>query len=372
MTFNLPAVEDVWRALKARSFLGVAIDRWAVFLAGTALVFLVLYLARGLARKRLAARAARTGYLADLWLARLFEQTWTSALVAVAALAALNLGGLKPVAAGARLDPEHYVRGLALLVVFLQLGRWGAGFIDTALERGFRLAKLSDTAAQSAIGVVRFFALAALWTCVAILALDTLGIQVSPLLAGLGIGGIAAGFALQRILGDIFCSVAILLDRPFEVGDFIEAGSAMGTVERIGVRTTRVRSLGGEQIIFPNADLIQSRIRNFKRMTERRISFRFGVAYGTPATTVERIPGLVRDIIEGLDTTRLDRVHFAAFGDTGMNFEAVYFVLDPDMNRAMDLQQKINLELLTAFERLGIRFAQPRAQRDVAETEKKD
>jgi small-conductance mechanosensitive channel len=133
-----------------------------------------------------------------------------------------------------------------------------------------------------------------------------------------------------------------------------------------------VRSLGGEQIIFPNSDLIQSRIRNFKRMTERRISFRFGVAYGTPATTVERIPGLVRDIVEGLEPTRLDRVHFAAFGETGMSFEVVYFVLVPDMNRAMDIQQQINLELLSAFERLGVRFAMPRAHRDIAETEKKE
>jgi small-conductance mechanosensitive channel len=220
--------------------------------------------------------------------------------------------------------------------------------------------------------VVRFFALAALWTSVAILVLGTLGVEVTPLLAGLGIGGIAVGFALQRILGDVFCSVAILLDRPFEVGDFIEAGAYLGTVERIGVKTTRVRSLGGEEIIFPNSDLIQSRIRNFTRMTERRMSFRFGVAYSTPATSVERIPGLVRDVIEGLEKTRLDRVHFAAFGETGMNFEVVYFVLDPEMSRAMDIQQQINLQLLAAFERLSVRFVQPRPQRDVAETEKKD
>jgi small-conductance mechanosensitive channel len=365
-------VEDAWQVLQSRSALGVTLDRWALFLATTAGLFVVLHLARGAARKRLAARAARTGDLADASLAHLVERTWTSTLLAVAALAALGFGGLKSRLPGAGLDPDHTVRVLTLLVIFLQVGRWGTSLIDTALERGFRLAKLSESTAQTAIGVVRFFALAALWTSVAILALGTLGVEITPLLAGLGVGGIAVGFAMQRILGDIFCSVAILLDRPFEVGDFIEAGAYMGTVERIGVKTTRVRSLGGEQIIFPNSDLIQSRIRNFKRMTERRISFRFGVAHGTPAKMVERIPGLVRDIIEGTETTRLDRVHFAAFGDTGMNFEVVYFVLDPDMNRAMDVQQQINLELLAAFERLGIRFAQPRSQRDVAETEKKD
>jgi small-conductance mechanosensitive channel len=365
-------LDDAWQALRSRAVLGVTLDRWGVFLATTAGLFLLLKLMSGVARKRLRARLARTGDLADVTLARLIERTWTATLLALAALGTLGSGILKPPSPGAGLDPERTVRVLALLAVFLQVGRWGAGLIDIALERGFRLAKLGESTAQTAMGVVRFFALAALWTSVAILVLATLGIEVTPLLAGLGVGGIAVGFALQRILGDIFCSVAILLDRPFEVGDFIEAGTYLGTVEQIGVKTTRVRSLGGEQIVFPNSDLIQSRIRNFKRMTERRIAFRFAVAYGTPAATVERIPGLVRDIVEGIETTRLDRVHFAAFGETGMSFEAVYFVLDPDMHRAMDIQQQLNLELLSTFEQLGVRFAQPRAQRDIAETEKKE
>ena len=136
------------------------------------------------------------------------------------------------------------------------------------MHRGFRYANFTETAAQTAFGVVRFFALVALWTSVTILVLSAFGVEVTPLLAGLGVGGIAVGFALQKILGDIFCSVAIVLDRPFEVGDFIITGDHMGTVERIGIKTTRVRSLEGEQIIFPNSNLLDSRIRNYKRMTE--------------------------------------------------------------------------------------------------------
>jgi small-conductance mechanosensitive channel len=367
-------VDDAWQALRSRAAFGVTLDQWLIFLAITAGLSVLLYLARGALRRLFRARYARTGHLADVSLARLLERTWTASLIAVAAFAALSLGELRPRLRGAGPNPEHAVQVLALLAVFLQVGRWGAGLIDTTLERGFRLANLREATAQTAMDVVRFFALAALWTSVAILVLGMLGVEVTPLLAGLGIGGIAVGFALQRILGDVFCSVAILLDRPFEVGDLIEAGAYLGTVERIGVKTTRVRSLGGEEIIFPNSDLIQSRIRNFQRMTERRMSFRFSVAYSTLATTVERIPGLVRDIIEGLEKTRLDRVHFAAFGDTGMTFEVVYFVLDPEINRALGIQQQINLELLSSLERLGVRVGPPRPQAPagVADTEKKD
>jgi small-conductance mechanosensitive channel len=369
-----PSVEQAWQVLTSRRALGVTLDRWALFLAATAGIFLLLYLARRLARRRLAARAAKTGDLLDASLALVLDRTWTSTLLAIAALAALELGRMAPSrpVVGPGLDLERIVRVVTLLIIFVQVGRWGNGLVNTALEHGFRLARWSEATAQTAMGVLRFFALAALWTSVAVLVLGALGVEVTPLLAGLGVGGIAVAFALQRILGDVFCSVAILLDRPFEVGDFIEAGTYLGTVERIGVKTTRVRGLGGEQIIFPNSDLIQSRIRNYRRMTERRVLFRFGVAYGTPSSLVEQIPGLLRDFIEGLDPVRLDRVHFAAYGETGMNFEAVYFVLDPDMTRAMDLQQQINLELLRAFERLGIRFALPKGQREVAETERKD
>jgi small-conductance mechanosensitive channel len=171
------------------------------------------------------------------------------------------------------------------------------------------------------------------------------------------VGGIAVGFALQRILGDIFCSVAIVLDRPFEVGDLIHAGEYMGTVERIGVKTTRVRSIGGEQIIFPNSDLLQSRIRNFRRMTERRVTFRFGVPSDTPPATLERIPGVVRSLIEGLETTRFERAHLTALGESSFTFEVAYFVLDPDPSRAMDVQQRINLELLRAPEGLKVQFS---------------
>ncbi len=184
--------------------------------------------------------------------------------------------------------------------------------------------------------------------------LGTLGIEVTPLIAGLGVGGIAAGLALRRILGDIFCSVAIVLDRPFEAGDLIQAGNDIGTVERIGVRTTRVRSLSGEQIVFPNADLIQSRLRNFQRMTERRVTFRFAVPLQTPADRLEQIPGLVGDLIRRLDSTRFEHAHLTTFGTGTYVFEGAYFVVDSDPLRALDIQQRVNLGMVRGLESLGV------------------
>ncbi len=193
----------------------------------------------------------------------------------------------------------------------------------------------------------------------ACLVLDNLGVNITTLVAGLGVGGIAIALAVQNILSDVFCSVAILVDKPFQVGDFIIVGDMMGTVEKIGIKTTRVRSLSGEQLVFSNADLVNSRIRNYKRMQERRVVFSFGVIYQTPADKLEHIPAMVKEIIESVDQARFDRTHFKQFGDSSLDFECVYYVLSRDYNLYMDIQQKINLELFTRFEKEGIEFAYP-------------
>jgi small-conductance mechanosensitive channel len=342
-----------------RKLLGIPVGRWAVFLALTLVGFLVLRVLVSAARSRLKARCGLTEPTLNDYLLQLLERTWTLSLLAGAAVVALDCGALRPAEGAGGRGVEATVRLLALLLIFVQLGVWGTGLIDTALHRGFRYANFTETAAQTAFGVVRFFALVALWTSVTILVLSACGVEVTPLLAGLGVGGIAVGFALQKILGDIFCSVAIVLDRPFEVGDFIITGDHMGTVERIGVKTTRVRSLEGEQIIFPNSNLLDSRIRNCKRMTERRVVFSFAMPYATPVAALERIPGLVKEIIQGIERTRFDRAHFAAFGDSALHFEVVYYVLDPDYNLSMDIQQQINLALFRQLDERGVSFAFP-------------
>ncbi|MEA3366051.1 MAG: mechanosensitive ion channel family protein, partial [Candidatus Hydrogenedentes bacterium] len=207
--------------------------------------------------------------------------------------------------------------------------------------------------------ILSFAAQVAVWSLALLVALQNLGFEITALIAGLGIGGIAIAFALQNILGDIFCSVAIVLDKPFAVGDFIIVGDQMGVVENIGIKTTRVRSLWGEQIIFSNADLTSNRIRNYKRMKERRITFSLGVVYETPLEKLERIPTIIRDSIEAVPLTRFDRAHFNQYGDFSLNFEVVYYVLSPDYNTYMDIQQSINLAIFRRFKEEGIVFAYP-------------
>lgn len=189
--------------------------------------------------------------------------------------------------------------------------------------------------------------------------LDNMGVNVSAVVAGLGIGGIAVALAAQAVLGDLFASFSIFLDKPFQPGDFIIVGDLMGTVEQIGIKTTRVRSLSGEQLVFSNADLTSSRIRNFKQMFERRALFQFGVVYQTPLDKVKRIPDMVREIIGGIGETRLDRANFFKFGDSSLDFEVVYYVKKPDYNIYMNCQERINLALMERFQKEGIEFAYP-------------
>lgn len=199
----------------------------------------------------------------------------------------------------------------------------------------------------------------ALWLIGVVFLLDNLGYDVATVIAGLGIGGIAVALAAQTILGDLFGYFVIFFDRPFEVGDFIIVDEKMGTVETVGIKTTRLRSLSGEELIFSNKNLTDSRVHNYKRMQRRRVVFRFGVVYGTTADTLEAIPVMARQIIEGFNDTTFDRAHFSAFGNSSLDFEVVYHMLTGDHNKYMDRQQSINLALLRMFEEKGIEFAFP-------------
>lgn len=254
---------------------------------------------------------------------------------------------------------DRTIRSFALIAAIIQVGLWGMSTIEFWLDR-YRHKRLeSDAAAVTTLSAVGFMAKIALWILLLLLGLDNLGIEVTPLIAGVGIGGVAIALATQSILGDLFASLSIVIDKPFIIGDFIIVGDFLGTVEHIGLKTTRVRSLSGEQLVFSNSDLLQSRIRNFKRMNERRIVFSFGVVYQTPATQLEAIPLLVREIVKAQDGTRLDRVHFKGFGPFALDFEVVYYMLQPDYNLFMDTQQKINLAIVRRFERERISFAYP-------------
>lgn len=251
------------------------------------------------------------------------------------------------------------IRTVTIIAALVQGGFWISGGLMYWIHRHREKLVEEDAASAMTINAIGFVVRLAVWSVVLLLTLDNLGVDVTALVAGLGVGGIAVALAVQNILGDLFASLSIVLDKPFVIGDFIIVGDLPGTVENIGVKTTRVRALSGEQLVFSNADLLGSRIRNYGRMYERRVPFTIGVTYDTSRDKLERIPAIVREAVESQEDTRFDRCHFKSYGDFSLNFETVYYVQDPSYNVYMDIQQAINLKLHEQFEAEGIEFAYP-------------
>jgi small-conductance mechanosensitive channel len=198
-----------------------------------------------------------------------------------------------------------------------------------------------------------------IWGLGLVFLFDNLGYNVTAIVTGLGIGGVAIALAAQNILGDLFNYFVIFFDRPFEIGDFVVVDDKLGTVEYIGLKTTRLKSLSGEQLIISNSDLTNSRLHNFKRMTRRRILFSLGVLYETPIEKLKIIPDIIKSILAEQDSITADRVHFARYGSFSLDFEIVYFVESPDYNAYMDVQQRVNLRIFEEFTKHGIEFAYP-------------
>ncbi|MGC9529694.1 MAG: mechanosensitive ion channel family protein [Candidatus Bipolaricaulaceae bacterium] len=327
---------------------------WMLAASIVVAVFLALRLARGLLLRRLRPLAERTKTDLDNFLVDLVRQTRLFFL-AFLALYAGTLAVDMPAVGG------EVIARLVLLAFFLQTGFWGNAGVGYWVARTARrkLELEEDAATATTVRALGVIGRIILWTILLLLALDNLGVEITSLIAGLGIGGIAIALAVQNVLGDLFASLSIVLDKPFVIGDFIIVDQFLGTVEKIGLKTTRVRSLGGEQLIFSNKDLLQSRIRNYKRMFERRIVFSFGVTYQTPYEKLQAIPGMVREIVEAQPMARFDRAHFKSYGDFSLNFEVVYYMLNPDYNLYMDTQQAINLALHKKFAEQEIDFAYP-------------
>ncbi len=218
-------------------------------------------------------------------------------------------------------------------------------------------ARKEDATAASALSNLEYVFHGAVWLGAVLFILENLGVNITTAVAGLGIGGIAVAMAAQQILGDLFSSFVIFMDKPFRIGDFIVVDALSGTVEHVGIKTTQVRSLSGEMLIFANSDLTKSRIRNFKRMKERRAVLSFGVPYDTPRDKAALVPAMIRDVFKGMDKVRFDRAHLKGFGVSALEYEAVWHVLSDDYALYMDLNQKLSLELMERFAAEGIRFA---------------
>jgi small-conductance mechanosensitive channel len=256
---------------------------------------------------------------------------------------------------------EMVAYGLFTFIAVLTLVKGIIVLIDRGIARW---ADRQEEGSQDAELVRRYRPLKTLvhlvvWLIGSLFFLGNLGLDISAVIAGLGVSGIAVAIAAQGILGDLFNYFVILFDRPFEVGDFIIFGDKMGGVEKIGIKTTRIRAIGGEQLIIANSDLTGSKIHNYKRMERRRVVFEIGVTYQTPGNMLEEITRRIRGIIEALDNATFDRCHFKSFGDYALKYETVYYVGSADYALYMDIQQEINLRIAEAFEEMGVEFAYP-------------
>lgn len=254
---------------------------------------------------------------------------------------------------------QHIAERVLIIGICWQVGLWATTGALAWINHKQSIKMTDDRAAVGTLGIISYIVRIFIWSVVLLLTLDNLGINITTLVAGLGIGGIAIALAVQNVLGDLLASLSITLDKPFVLGDFLIVDEFKGTVENIGIKTTHLRSLDGEQIIMPNSDLLKSRMRNYGRMQERRVLFTVGVTYETPRAKVAQLADMVRNIVATQPSVRLERCHLARLGSYSIDVEVVYYVLSKEYNVFMDIQQSINLQLLEAFEREQIEFAYP-------------
>lgn len=250
-------------------------------------------------------------------------------------------------------------KNILITCLLLQIGFWGSGLISYFTDRRINKESFLSGSKVTQIRVVRFIGKLFLWITIVLLVIDNLGFNITTLITGIGIGGIAITLAVQNVLSDIIASISIILDKPFEVGDYIIVDNLEGDVERIGLKTTRVRSISGEQLVFSNNDLLQSRIKNYKRMNKRRILFNLGVTYKTPHEKLEKIPDIVKKLIDEAPRAQFDRAFFKEYADSSLNYEIVYYVSSSSYLDYAKLHEQINLMIFKRFNEEGIEFAYP-------------
>ena len=335
------------------TFAGIPLWSLCVALAATATTYAAILAVLHLATRRAKVWATQSHSGMALTVVDVLEGT-SRTLMLVAALL---------VGAGLLELPGRWESRLAqwwFVAVALQMGLWGMRGIAIGVRRYVERHSSGGMTQVSASATLMSWGLRTLlWSVVLLAILSNVGVNITAFIASLGVGGIAVALAVQSILADLFASLAIAVDKPFEVGDFVEVGGVSGTVQMIGLKSTRIRSLQGEQVVMSNTDLLKQTIRNYRLLQERRIVFAFGIAFDATAEQAEAVPGIVRKVVESHKELRFDRAHFKAFGANALEYEVVYTVLDPGYNVYMDMQQSINLALMREFKALGVAFALP-------------
>jgi small-conductance mechanosensitive channel len=332
-------------------WLGNTVADYGLAIATIVVGFMAIALIRVVVMARLRQWAARTATDLDDRLLGLIEQP-TARLLGLGVIY-LSVGNLS-------LHPilQDTLNVVCVIIATLFVVQLTGSLVEYGV-RVYWVTKRGDATLEQSLNAIVPAIKVVVWTIGAIFLLDNLGFDISAVVASLGIGGIAIALAAQGILGDLFSYFSILLDRPFEIGDFIIVGDLVGTVEQVGIKTTRLRSLTGEELVAANTDLTSSRIQNFKRMERRRIVFSLGVTYETAQDHMQQIPELIQSAVEKTDHVTFDRAHFGSFGDFSLNYEVVYYVESSDYAVYMDAQQTINLAIKSAFESAGIEFAYP-------------
>jgi len=335
-----------------QSFLGNSVLDWGIAVGAALFTGIVLIAVRIQGLRWLGARNTEGHPRAVAWGFSVFEATRPWFLITIALFIGVQFVVIPP-------KVDRFVEHLTMIAVIAQAAFWASLAIRHWLARQVAAKQHTDAGAATTVSVLGFFAQLALWSLVVLLALENLGFNVTTLLAGLGIGGVAVALAAQGILGDVFASITIALDKPFAIGDFITMDDVMGTVEQVGLKTTRLRSISGEQIVLANTDLLKSRVHNFKRLSERRIEFSIVVAQDTPASKLALIPAIIREAIDAQPKARFERAHFKKYGEGNLIFEAAFYFGDPDYNLYMDVQQAINLAIHQRLQQEGIISGRP-------------
>jgi small-conductance mechanosensitive channel len=245
------------------------------------------------------------------------------------------------------------------LVFWYQAARWATATLRYSMGQRRRSLLGQEAALTGSMEIFLFVAGAVIWALALLLALDNMGVAIKPLLAGLGIGGIAVALAVQAVLGDLLASMSIAMDKPFVIGDLLTVDTLTGTVEYIGVKSTRLRSITGEQIVVANSDITKSRIRNFGRMSERRVAFEIPVIHDTPVATLRAIPEALRSVIEASPRARFVRCNLLALSETALRYEVVYFVRAPELAVYAEVQHGIMIAMMEKFRELRVQFPTP-------------
>ena len=344
---NLEAMRELGQAV----YYGNTLAAWTKAVLTFALWFTVLPLLRALIVRRLRKRTTAHPIAFLLLVRTLIDATTRIFIVAVATWLALRWLETPP-------KVDRFMETAILVVVWWQIGHWLSAIVRHTIDtrRGHDLAGAEGAAS---LNILRFVGTVVVWVVAFLMLLTSLDVKIGPLVAGLGIGGVAVALAVQNVLGDLFASMSIALDKPFRVGDALTVGDEKGTVEYIGIKSTHLRANSGEQIVISNSDLLKSRVRNFTRLTERRAELKLRVAYETPRQLIGELPRIIEAAVGAGKNARFERAHFVRYGDYALEFEATYVVEASDYVAFLDAQQAINLQLLDEFARRGVMLAYP-------------